>query len=162
MRAAGLDAAQTQGSGFQHAFSFCLKLFSHFTIKHLLTFQISFSTLSVSSRYVYWNLHEPQPGVYDFMGILNITAFLQAAMDAEMLIILRAGPYTDASIDFVCSEQPDNINDVINVRSHSSRFELKVYKRQYLYSCRYWFIGRFARLAAQRQCQCHRSHYGLQ
>jgi hypothetical protein len=43
-------------------------------------------------REQFWNLHEPEPGKYDFSGRRNITAFLQEAHDADLLVHLRFGP----------------------------------------------------------------------
>ncbi|KAM9033695.1 beta-galactosidase-1-like protein isoform X2 [Sarcophilus harrisii] len=44
-------------------------------------------------RYVPWNYHEPQPGVYNFQGNRDLVAFLKAASREDLLVILRPGPY---------------------------------------------------------------------
>jgi len=48
-----------------------------------------------------WNVHEPQPGVYDFSGQNNLSYFLQLAQDTGLSVILRAGPYICGNWDYV-------------------------------------------------------------
>jgi len=55
----------------------------------------------LSYRYVTWNVHEPQPGVYDFSQQRNLSLFLQLAQDTNLLVILRAGPYMCGNWDYV-------------------------------------------------------------
>ncbi|POI31803.1 hypothetical protein CIB84_004446, partial [Bambusicola thoracicus] len=50
-------------------------------------------------RYVPWNYHEPQRGVYDFSGDRDLEYFLQLASETGLLVILRAGPYICAEWD---------------------------------------------------------------
>lgn len=52
-------------------------------------------------RYVPWNYHEPQMGVYDFSGDRDLEYFLQLADETGLLVILRAGPYICAEWDMV-------------------------------------------------------------
>lgn len=40
-----------------------------------------------------WNYHEPEPGIYNFNGSRDLTAFLNEAAKANLLVILRPGPY---------------------------------------------------------------------
>lgn len=47
--------------------------------------------------YAFWNIHEQQPGKFDFTGQNDIAEFCQLAQKQGMYIILRPGPY-------VCSE----------------------------------------------------------
>ena len=53
--------------------------------------------LNTISTYVFWNLHEPKPGVYDFRGQLDVAEFVREAQQEGLYVIIRAGPY-------VCSE----------------------------------------------------------
>ena len=53
--------------------------------------------LNTISTYVFWNLHEPKPGVYDFVGQLDVAEFVREAQQEGLYVILRPGPY-------VCSE----------------------------------------------------------
>ena len=47
--------------------------------------------------YVPWNLHEPDPGKFDFSGDLDLEAFLQLAQQLNLFVLFRPGPY-------ICSE----------------------------------------------------------
>uniref|UniRef100_A0A8C0Z6C6 Galactosidase beta 1 like n=1 Tax=Canis lupus familiaris TaxID=9615 RepID=A0A8C0Z6C6_CANLF len=49
--------------------------------------------------YVPWNYHEPEPGVYNFNGSRDLFAFLKEASLANLLVILRPGPYICAEWD---------------------------------------------------------------
>ena len=40
-----------------------------------------------------WNLHEPQPGSYNFEDMLDINAFLTMAAEEDLYVLLRPGPY---------------------------------------------------------------------
>nr|XP_012595655.1 beta-galactosidase-1-like protein isoform X2 [Microcebus murinus] len=51
------------------------------------------SGLNAVQFYVPWNYHEQQPGVYNFNGSRDLTAFLQEAARVKLLVILRPGPY---------------------------------------------------------------------
>ena len=78
--------------------------------------------LNTLTTYVFWNLHEPKPGQFDFTGNLDIAAYVRTAQEEGMWVIVRPGPY-------ICSEwefggfpswllsMPD-----MKVRSSDSRF----------------------------------------
>ncbi len=53
--------------------------------------------LNTISTYVFWNLHEPEPGIYDFSGQLDVAEFVREAQQEGLYVILRPGLY-------VCSE----------------------------------------------------------
>src|SRR5580698_10102314 len=55
--------------------------------------------LNTISTYVFWNLHEPKPGVYDFSGSLDVAAFIRIAQEEGLHVILRPGPYACAEWD---------------------------------------------------------------
>jgi beta-galactosidase len=55
--------------------------------------------LNTISTYVFWNLHEPKPGLYDFSGQLDVAAFIRAAQEEGLYVILRPGPYVCAEWD---------------------------------------------------------------
>ncbi len=55
--------------------------------------------LNTISTYVFWNAHEPRPGVYDFTGALNVAAFVRIAQEEGLYVILRPGPYACAEWD---------------------------------------------------------------
>jgi beta-galactosidase len=53
--------------------------------------------LNTLTTYVFWDLHEPRPGVFNFTGNLDLGAYLKAAQEEGLFVLLRPGPY-------VCSE----------------------------------------------------------
>ena len=55
--------------------------------------------LNTVSTYVFWNMHEPKPGVYDFSGQLDVAAFVRMAQEEGLYVILRPGPYSCAEWD---------------------------------------------------------------
>ncbi|KAB1279407.1 Beta-galactosidase-1-like protein [Camelus dromedarius] len=62
-------------------------------------FKMRMSGLNAIQFYVPWNYHEPEPGVYNFNGSRDLFAFLREATLANLLVILRPGPYICAEWD---------------------------------------------------------------
>lgn len=60
--------------------------------------------------YLPWNMHEPQKGVFDFQGILDIEAYLQTAQDLGLYAIIRPSP-------FIC---PEVLESVAAAAHHNS------------------------------------------
>ena len=56
--------------------------------------------LNTIATYVFWNVHEPKPGVYDFSGQYDLAAFIRIAQEEHMYVLLRAGPYSCAEWEF--------------------------------------------------------------
>jgi beta-galactosidase len=56
--------------------------------------------LNTIGTYVFWNLHEPQPGKYDFTGNNDIAAFVKVAQEEGLWVILRPSPYVCAEWEF--------------------------------------------------------------
>ncbi|XP_051113238.1 beta-galactosidase 8 [Andrographis paniculata] len=52
--------------------------------------------LDVIETYVFWNLHEPVRGQYDFEGRNDLVKFVKVVQDAGLLVHLRIGPYACA------------------------------------------------------------------
>ena len=48
--------------------------------------------LNTITTYVFWNFHEPQPGVYDFTGQHDVAEFVREAQSEGLLVNLRPGP----------------------------------------------------------------------
>jgi beta-galactosidase len=55
--------------------------------------------LNTIATYVFWNMHEPTPGHFDFTGNNDIAAFIRAAQEEGLYVILRTGPYSCAEWD---------------------------------------------------------------
>ncbi|QDA58749.1 glycoside hydrolase family 35 protein [Hymenobacter jejuensis] len=56
--------------------------------------------LNTIGTYVFWNVHEPQPGKYDFAGNNDIAAFVKIAQEEGMWVVLRPSPYVCAEWEF--------------------------------------------------------------
>ena len=52
--------------------------------------------LNTIGTYVFWNLHEPQKGKFDFSGNNDIAAFVKTAQEEGLWVILRPSPYVCA------------------------------------------------------------------
>jgi beta-galactosidase len=55
--------------------------------------------LNTIATYVFWNVHEPSPGHYYFTGQNDLVAFIRAAQEEGLYVILRSGPYACAEWD---------------------------------------------------------------
>jgi beta-galactosidase len=56
--------------------------------------------LNAVTTYVFWNVHEPRPAVFDFSGNLDIAEFIRDAQQEGLYVILRPGPYACAEWEF--------------------------------------------------------------
>ena len=56
--------------------------------------------LNTLATYVFWNIHEPRPGVYDFSDNNDLAAFVKLAQVEGLRVLLRAGPYSCAEWEF--------------------------------------------------------------
>ena len=56
--------------------------------------------LNCVETYCAWNMHEKQPGEYDFTGNLDIAEFIRTAQKEGLMAIVRPGPYICAEWEF--------------------------------------------------------------
>jgi beta-galactosidase len=56
--------------------------------------------INTIGTYVFWNLHEPQKGKFDFAGNNDIAAFVKTAWEEGLWVILRPSPYVCAEWEF--------------------------------------------------------------
>ena len=63
-------------------------------------YAIQWSGLNAITTYVFWNEHEPRPGVYDFSGDNDVAEFIREAQQEGLYVILRPGPYICAEWEF--------------------------------------------------------------
>ncbi len=52
--------------------------------------------LNTVCAYLFWNLHEPQPGAFDWSGQADDAEFCRIAQEEGLWVILRPGPYSCA------------------------------------------------------------------
>jgi beta-galactosidase len=56
--------------------------------------------LNTIGTYVFWNLHEPQKGHFDFTGNNDVAEFVRIAKEEGLWVILRPSPYVCAEWEF--------------------------------------------------------------
>ncbi|GER40398.1 beta-galactosidase [Striga asiatica] len=56
--------------------------------------------VDVIETYVFWNVHEPSPGKYDFEGRYDLVRFVKTIQKAGLYAHLRIGPYVCAEWNF--------------------------------------------------------------
>jgi beta-galactosidase len=56
--------------------------------------------LNAIGTYIFWNVHEPQPGIYDFSGNNDVAAFVKIAQEEHMWVVMRPSPYVCAEWEF--------------------------------------------------------------
>lgn len=56
--------------------------------------------LDVIDTYVFWNVHEPSPGNYNFKGRYDIVRFIKTVQKLGLYVHLRIGPYVCAEWNF--------------------------------------------------------------
>jgi len=56
--------------------------------------------LNTIGTYVFWNVHEPQKGKYDFSGNNDIAEFVKIAKEEGLWVVLRPSPYVCAEWEF--------------------------------------------------------------
>ena len=49
--------------------------------------------LNTITTYIFWDVHEPQPGKYDFSGQNDIAEYIREAQQEGLHVIVRPGPY---------------------------------------------------------------------
>jgi beta-galactosidase len=56
--------------------------------------------LNTVTTYAFWNLHEPEPGQFNFAGQNDLAEYLRIAQQEGLYVILRPGPYVCAEWEF--------------------------------------------------------------
>lgn len=56
--------------------------------------------LNTVESYIAWNLHEEVQGEFNFVGNLDIRAFIKLAQELNLYVIIRPGPYICSEWDF--------------------------------------------------------------
>ena len=84
--------------------------------------------LNTVQTYVFWNIHEQRPDVFDFTDRANLSQFLQDAANAGLFVNLRIGPYVCAEWNY--GGLPVWLNKIPNIslRSHNEAWETAMRK----------------------------------
>jgi beta-galactosidase len=78
--------------------------------------------LNTLTTYVFWNVHEPKPGVWDFTGDRDLGAYLKAAQEEGLFVLLRPGPYVCAEWDLGGLPSWLLANEQMKIRSKDPQF----------------------------------------
>ncbi|GAB4862093.1 Beta-galactosidase 16 [Ancistrocladus abbreviatus] len=69
--------------------------------------------LDVIQTYVFWNLHEPQPGQFDFSGRRDLVSFIKEIQAQGLYASLRIGPFIESEWNY--GGFPFWLHDVPNI-----------------------------------------------
>ena len=83
--------------------------------------------LNTVATYVFWNIHEPQKGKYNFTGNNNIAEFVKIAQEEGLWVVLRPSPYVCAEWEFGGYPYWLENEEGLVVRSKESKY-LKAYR----------------------------------
>jgi len=88
--------------------------------------------LNTIGTYVFWNVHEPQQGVFDFSGNNDVREFVKIAQEEGLWVILRPSPYVCAEWEFGGYPYWLQNEEGLVVRSKESKYlrEYKAYIRE--------------------------------
>jgi beta-galactosidase len=56
--------------------------------------------LNTICTYVFWDLHEPRAGEFDFSGGLDVARYIRTAKEVGLNVVIRPGPYVCSEWDF--------------------------------------------------------------
>lgn len=54
--------------------------------------------INVIATYVFWNMHEPEPGTFNWTGDLNLRRFIELCEKNDVWVILRIGPFAHGAV----------------------------------------------------------------
>ncbi len=78
--------------------------------------------LNTVCAYLFWNLHEPKPGEFNWSGQADAAEFCRLAQEEGLWVILRPGPYACAEWEMGGTPWWMLKNDGVKLRSRDSRY----------------------------------------
>ncbi|XP_075089023.1 beta-galactosidase 16-like isoform X1 [Nicotiana tabacum] len=85
--------------------------------------------IDVIETYVFWNLHEPRPGQYDFSGRRDIVVFIKQIQAQGLYACLRIGPYIEG--EWTYGGFPFWLHDVPGIIYRSDNEPFKLYMQNF-------------------------------
>ncbi|KAK6938378.1 D-galactoside/L-rhamnose binding SUEL lectin domain [Dillenia turbinata] len=85
--------------------------------------------LDVIQTYAFWNLHEPQPGQYDFSGRYDIVRFIKEIQAHGLYACLRIGPFIESEWSY--GGLPFWLHDVPGIVFRSDNEPFKFYMQNF-------------------------------
>ncbi|KAL1438018.1 hypothetical protein MTO96_048473 [Rhipicephalus appendiculatus] len=86
---------------------------------------------NVVDFYIEWSGHEPEPGQYNFVDEYDLVAFLEAVKKADLLAVVRPGP-------FICGEVDNAGFPYWLLRKHPN-MQYRTMEKEYLEEVTKWF-----------------------
>ncbi|KAM1987120.1 hypothetical protein ACFX15_034427 [Malus domestica] len=91
--------------------------------------------LNVIQTYVFWNLHEPVKGKWNFEGNADLVKFIRLIQENNMYVTLRVGPFIQAEwnhggLPYWLREEPNIVfrSDNPTYKQHMEAFVVKIMK----------------------------------
>ncbi|WVZ20365.1 hypothetical protein V8G54_007687 [Vigna mungo] len=85
--------------------------------------------LDVIQTYVFWNLHEPQQGQYNFRGRRNIVRFVKEIQAQGLYVTLRIGPYIESECTY--GGLPIWLHDIPGIVFRSDNEQFKFHMQRF-------------------------------
>lgn len=85
--------------------------------------------LEVIQTYVFWNLHEPQPGQYDFSGRYDLVKFIKEIQAQGLYACLRIGPFIES--EWTYGGFPFWLHDISGIVYRSDNEPFKYYMQNF-------------------------------
>ncbi|KAA8547039.1 hypothetical protein F0562_003468 [Nyssa sinensis] len=85
--------------------------------------------VDVIQTYVFWNLHEPQPGQYDFSGRYDLVGFIKEIQAQGLYACLRIGPFIES--EWTYGGFPFWLHDVPDIIYRSDNEPFKFYMQNF-------------------------------
>ncbi|KAH6759196.1 beta-galactosidase 16 [Perilla frutescens var. frutescens] len=85
--------------------------------------------LDAIDTYVFWNLHEPQPGQYDFSGRRDLVSFIKEVASQGLYVCLRIGPFIEGEWSY--GGIPFWLHDVPDIVFRSNNEPFKFYMQNF-------------------------------
>ncbi|CAL0330050.1 unnamed protein product [Lupinus luteus] len=85
--------------------------------------------VDVIQTYVFWNLHEPQPGQYDFSGRYDLVSFIKEIQAQGLYVCLRIGPYIES--EWTYGGFPFWLHDVTGIVYRTDNEPFKYYMQNF-------------------------------
>ncbi|OVA19595.1 D-galactoside/L-rhamnose binding SUEL lectin domain [Macleaya cordata] len=85
--------------------------------------------LNVIQTYVFWNIHEPVQGQFNFEGKYDIVKFIKLIQQNGMYVVLRIGPFIEAEWNF--GGFPYWLREVKNITFRADEENFKFHMKQF-------------------------------
>ncbi|KAK9735545.1 hypothetical protein RND81_04G211700 [Saponaria officinalis] len=85
--------------------------------------------LDVIQTYVFWNLHEPQQGQYDFSGRNDLVKFIKEIQAQGLFVCLRIGPYIESEWNY--GGLPFWLHDIPGISYRTDNEPFKMYMQNF-------------------------------